>query len=153
MTLILRSTLLFIIVCIVTGCTPSAPADPAANITRAWARATNIEIGSAYLTIQNPNNQALRLVSAETDAAPIVEIHAARVVNDVMYMGVLPDLLTIEAGQTIDFEESGYHLMLIDLPAALEVNDTITLTLTFELADGTQFTMTVDAPVAQEAPA
>jgi copper(I)-binding protein len=61
--------------------------------------------------------------------------------------------LTIDAGQTIDFEESGYHLMLIDLPAALEADATITLTLTFALADGTEFTMIVDAPIALVAPA
>ena len=58
------------------------------------------------------------------------------------------DGLDLPAGTAVVLEPGGYHVMLLDLVAPLELGTEISLTLTFEQA-GEQ---TVSVPVLAEAP-
>lgn len=56
--------------------------------------------------------------------------------------------IELPAGEAVALEPGGYHVMLIDLVAPLEVGSTVQITLEFEQADS----MTVDVPVRDDAP-
>ncbi|MCU0274542.1 MAG: copper chaperone PCu(A)C, partial [Acidimicrobiales bacterium] len=58
------------------------------------------------------------------------------------------DGIDLPAGEAVALEPGGLHVMLLDLPAPLEIGQTYELTLTFEQA-GEQ---TVTVEVREEAP-
>ena len=58
------------------------------------------------------------------------------------------DEIPVPAGETVALEPGGYHIMLLDLAAPLEVGDTIEVTLTFETAGE----MVLEAEVRDTAP-
>lgn len=91
--------------------------------------------GVVYLTFTNNGDEADRLVSAETDAANVVEIHeVSEDDSGVMQMTPLEDGLEIPAGETVVLEPGGYHLMLIGLQQDLEMGESIDIDLVFEQA-------------------
>ncbi len=57
--------------------------------------------------------------------------------------------IALPAGETVALEPGGYHVMLLDLAAPLEIGDTFELTLDFETAPD----QVVTVEVAEEAPA
>jgi periplasmic copper chaperone A len=136
---------------ILVGCaTPTTVLN--AQVSEVWVRAAGSGITSAYMTIENPNSQALRLMTIETTAARVVEIHTMRVENEVMFMEPVTDGLEIAAGTTLDFAADDIHLMLIDLTDALEVGDTVQLTLTFTQSNAAPLVIPLNAPVLDAAP-
>lgn len=58
------------------------------------------------------------------------------------------DKIVLPAGETVSLKPGGYHIMLLDLVAPLEVGSTISVTLTFATAGE----ITIDVPVQEEAP-
>ena len=58
------------------------------------------------------------------------------------------DRVEIAAGSRAEFEPGGYHVMLLDLAAPLELGSTFEIVLTFEKAGD----VTVTAEVREEAP-
>ena len=56
--------------------------------------------------------------------------------------------IALPAGETVSLQPGGYHVMLLDLPAPLELGQTFTLELTFEKAG----TVPVEVTVAEDAP-
>ena len=56
--------------------------------------------------------------------------------------------LDLPAGETVELKPGGYHVMLIDLPAPLEIGQTLDVTLDFETAPDQVVTVEVrdDAP-------
>ena len=58
------------------------------------------------------------------------------------------DGIDIVAGEPLVLEPGGYHVMLMELAAPLEVGTSISLTLVFEKAGE----VTIDVPVLEEAP-
>ena len=53
------------------------------------------------------------------------------------------DSIELPAGETVSLEPGGYHVMLLDLAAPLEVGDTFELTLSFEHAPDQTITVEV----------
>lgn len=125
------------------------------TIEGAWARNSPMmaTAGAAYMTITS--STADKLVGASVDAsiAAVVEIHETRMVDGgmgtdtTMMMGgdttmpgmgamemVPVDSLDIPAGTAVELAPGGYHLMLLDLAAPLELGSTFTITLVFEQA-------------------
>lgn len=135
----------------------------------AWARTSPMmaTAGAAYMTITSTTADKLVGASVDASIAGKVEIHETRMVeggmgsDTTMMMGgdttvpgmgamemVPVDSLDIPAGVAVELAPGGYHLMLLDLPAPLEMGSTFTLTLVFEQA-GQQ---TVEVVVADSAP-
>lgn len=100
-------------------------------------------VSAAYMTIRNEGATPDRLVSATADAARTVEIHETVIENDVARMQMLPEGITVPAGEAVELRPGGLHLMLIGLHADLVPGMTVTLTLTFESGE----VITVRAPV------
>ncbi|MGA1345546.1 MAG: copper chaperone PCu(A)C, partial [Ilumatobacteraceae bacterium] len=72
--------------------------------------------------------------------------------GDSMDMGamVMQQIMSLDlpAGETVELKPGGYHVMLIDLAAPLEIGQTFDLTLDFETAPDRVVTVEVrdDAP-------
>ncbi len=155
----------------------TAAAAAGITVDGAWARTSPMmaTAGAAYMTITSTTADKLVGASVDASIAGKVEIHETRMVeggmgsDTTMMMGgdttvmmggdttvpgmgamemVPVDSLDIPAGVAVELAPGGYHLMLLDLPAPLELGSTFTLTLVFEQA-GQQ---TVEVVVADSAP-
>ena len=137
-----------------------------------WARTSPMDAknGAAYFTVDSAT--ADRLVGVKVDAAVagMAQIHeTVMVTDDTMAMGSDTtmamgsdttmnmggememrevDGIDIVAGEPLVLEPGGYHVMLMELAAPLEVGTSISLTLVFEKAGE----VTIDVPVLEEAP-
>ncbi len=98
----------------------------------AWARATagQSKIGAAYLTLKNTGAAADRLLSATTPVAGSVELHTTIQDGDVMRMQKL-DTIDLAPDASVEFKQSGLHIMLVDVAAPLKQGGSFPLTLTF----------------------
>lgn len=147
------------------------------EVTGAWARTSPAmaDAGAAYLTITSEEANALVGASVPASVAGTVEIHETVMADDgsstsmgdgssttmgdmgsdtttesMGEMTMVPvESLDLPAGEAVELKPGGYHIMLLDLPAPLEVGTDIELTLTFETGDP----LTVTVPVLDEAPA
>jgi copper(I)-binding protein len=113
------------------------------TITDAWARATppGARTAAAYLRIANAG-AADTLLGASTPSAGMVEIHTHIDEGGLQRMVELAEL-TLPAGQAVQLEPGGLHLMLIDLAAPLAPGATVALTLRFAAAG----TVELEVPV------
>ncbi len=142
-------------------------------ISGAWARATTTleetrsegtsepanpmgAVSAAYMTIENPLPEAIRLSGAETNAAAVVELHETRIANDVMAMRPVEGGIVIAANGRAVLEPGGLHMMLFDLQRELVEGEAIQATLSFDILDdngeasGETFTQIVGLPILIE---
>ncbi|MBP9855363.1 MAG: copper chaperone PCu(A)C [Candidatus Omnitrophica bacterium] len=107
------------------------------SISNAWVRALppSQKTTAGLLTIENKTEKEIILQSVTSTAAEVVEIHKMKHADGMMKMEKA-DNVAIPAGGLIDFESSGYHLMLINLINPLKEGDVVPLILNFQ--DGSQ---------------
>jgi uncharacterized protein YcnI/copper(I)-binding protein len=132
----------------------AAPADVVLGditIAAPFTRATlpNAPVAGGFLTLTNAGSEDDRLVSVTGPFAAEGQIHEMAMQGDVMKMRHLPDGLVIPAGETVNLEPGGLHLMFMGLNTALVEGESVAVTLTFEKAG----TVTIDMPVAAPAAA
>ncbi len=84
--------------------------------------------GAGYFTITAPKDDALRAASSECCGA--VEIHEMAMDGERMRMRKV-DSIPLEAGEPVEFEPMGYHLMFIGFHAAPLHATTVPVTLHF----------------------
>jgi hypothetical protein len=72
--------------------------------------------------------------------------------GDMMRMRALPEGLDLPAGKPVALTPGGYHVMLMDLKAALPKDSTVPMTLVFKDAKGVESRLAVKLPVATTAP-
>jgi copper(I)-binding protein len=60
--------------------------------------------------------------------------------------------LDLPAGKTVELKPGGYHVMLMDLKAALPKDSTVPLVLVFKDAKGVESKVELKVPVAAVAP-
>lgn len=133
-----------------------------------WARTSPMMAsnGAAYMKLTSADGDALLSASVDASVAAKTEIHETVMAEGgsdttmgmggsetTMGMGGEMTMrpiakLELPAGQTVELEPGGYHIMLLDLAKPLEVGTSITITLTFEKAGE----VTVDVPVRDSAP-
>lgn len=112
----------------------------------AWVRATVPQQKGTGAFMQLRSAKDVRLVSASSPTAPIVEVHEMALQDNVMRMRQVPSL-ELPAGKTVELKPGGYHVMLMDLPAQVKAGDTVPMTLVFEGKDGQRESVQVQAPV------
>ena len=112
---------------------PAAAQDGGIAIAAPWARAAFSGTGAAYVTIANTGTAPDRLISAESPAARLVDVHTSLVEDGIMKMRRV-DRVEINPGQKAIFQPSGLHLMLTGLTGPLKEGESLALTLTFEKA-------------------
>lgn len=101
--------------------------------------------GGAFMTIVNNAGQADRLVSAQSPAAMMVELHETVNEGGVMKMVHQPQGFEVPARGKVELKPGGKHVMLMGLKSALEAGQTIQITLKFEKAGD----ITVNVPVRE----
>lgn len=121
------------------------------SVQEPWVRATvpQQKATGAFMRLQAA--QDARLVGASSPVAGVTEVHEMKLVDDVMKMRPIT-ALELPAGQAVELRPGGYHIMLMDLKAALPKDSTIPLTLVFQDAQGVQSQLEVKLPVASTAP-
>ncbi|SDP66792.1 hypothetical protein SAMN05216303_10630 [Rhodoferax sp. OV413] len=122
------------------------------EVSNAWARTTvpGQKGSGAFMTLTA--KEAARLVSVSTPVAGVAEVHEMKMEGDVMKMRALPGGLDLPAGKPVALTPGGYHIMLMDLKAALPKDSTIPLTLVFQDAKGVQSKQELKLPIATTAP-
>jgi copper(I)-binding protein len=122
------------------------------DVQNAWARASvqGQKATGAFMTLTA--KEATRLVGVATPVAGVAEVHEMKLQGDVMRMRALPDGLELPAGKPVALLPGGYHIMLMDLKAALPKDSTIPLTLLFKDAKGVESRLELKLPVASAAP-
>ncbi len=143
---------------------PQGGSGAAITIDGAWARTSpaNASNGATYLTITSPDGDTLLGAEVGADLAGVAQIHetvTAEQSADSMDSGSMDsapmemtmqevDRIALPAGETVALEPGGYHIMLMELTAPLELGQTFSLELIFEKAG----TKTVEVTVADDAP-
>lgn len=90
---------------------------------------------AVYGTLTNNTTKDIVLIDGQTDLAGIVEVHEMAMINGELKMQQIAGGLLIPAGQSIQLEPGGNHLMLMQLTKDLLAGDEISVTFSFEGAD------------------
>lgn len=118
----------------------------------AWAR-TSVQgqkSTAAFMTITA--KEGAKLIGVSTPVAGVAEVHEMKMDGDIMRMRALPDGLDLPAGKAVELKPGSYHIMLMDLKAALPKDTTVPLTLAFKDAKGVQSKIEIKVPVSTAAP-
>lgn len=118
----------------------------------AWARTSVPGQKATGAFMKLTAKDGAKLVAISTPAAGVAEVHEMKMDGDVMKMRAVPGGLDLPAGKTVELKPGGYHVMLMDLKAALPKDSTVPLTLTFKDAKGVESKLELTVPVATVAP-
>ncbi len=103
-----------------------------------WSRSSPsaAQNGVFYMTIINNSDQDDALLSVETDACNVAELHEMYMMeNDLMGMRpALGGVIELPAGETVKLKTGGLHVMCLGKQIEFEVGVEIPLTLYFEQA-------------------
>ena len=126
----------------------------------ACAVAQSVEVKDAWVRTSVPGQKATgafmkitakdgaRLVSVSSPVAGVSEVHEMKMEGDVMKMRALAAGLELPAGKTVELKAGGYHVMLMDLKAALPKDSMVPMTLTFRDTKGVETKVELKLPVA-----
>ena len=131
----------------------AALAQQAVEVKDAWVR-TSVQgqmATGAFMKITARENT--RLVSVSSPVAGVAEVHEMKMDGDIMKMRAVVGGLDLPAGKAVALTPGGYHVMLMDLKAALPKDSTVPLTLVFKDARGVESRLELKLPVATAAPA
>jgi copper(I)-binding protein len=119
--------------------------DASPDVNDAWARASAMvqNAGALYMTIEGGSDDAVVTgVSVPTDVAAMAMLHETAMDDDgAMSMSMVPQI-EVPAGETVSLEPGGFHVMMMDLAAPLEVGQTFDVTVMF--GDGTEVAVTAE---------
>ena len=129
----LASLLLFILGALITACGSTQPEISVSDI---WGRPSikSAANGAFYMAIHNVGGTEDRLIAASSVACRSTELHETSLnEQDVMMMQHVGEIL-VPAGETVDLEVGGLHIMCLDRQDDFADGDRIPLTLTFEIS-------------------
>ena len=124
------------------------------------AQAQTVEVKDAWIRTSVPGQKATgafmkitakdgaRLVSVASPVAGVAEVHEMKMDGGVMTMRAVNGGLELPAGKTVELKPGGFHVMLMDLKAALPKESTVPLTLFFKDAKGVESKLELKVPVA-----
>ncbi len=132
----------------------------AAALLAGTAYAQTVDVKDAWVRTSVPGQKATgafmkltakdgaKLVAASSPVAGVTEVHEMKMEGDIMRMKAVAGGLDLPAGKTVELKPGGYHVMLMDLKAALPKDSTIPLTLVFKDAKGVESRLELKLPVA-----
>jgi copper(I)-binding protein len=105
------------------------------SVTDAWSRSTppGVTVGVVYFTLENDTGKSDRLLKLSTPIATKVEVHRTEVLDGIARMREV-SVLHVDAGQTLEFQPGGMHVMLMGLKQPLVAGQPYELELRFEVA-------------------
>jgi periplasmic copper chaperone A len=117
----------------------------------AWVRTSvpGQKASGAFMTLTAKAD--LQLVGVSSPIAGIAEVHEMKMNGDMMQMRAVPSL-DLPAGKAVALRPGSFHVMLMDLKAALPKDSTVPLTLLFKDAKGQPSQLQVTVPVRVTAP-
>ena len=86
---------------------------------------------SAYMSIENKNNEALILTGVSSLLSDRIEIHQHTMSDGMMKMRIVEQLV-IEGQSSVVLQPMGYHLMIFNVKKALLPEEDVSLTLHFK---------------------
>ncbi len=132
-----RLAVISVVLMLAVGLTACGGSNSSTGITvsDAWVRSPVIidQPGAAYLVIQNNGATEDKLLSAESDAAKVVELHESMESGGMMSMAPVPNI-PVPANGKVELKPGGFHMMLMGLTRPLKTGDKVQLTLNFEKA-------------------
>ena len=119
-----------------------AGAKPTIQVLAAWIRWLPAGLPRAgYLTLSNTGDKALRLVAVSSPSYEDVSIHRTVTHGDMEDMVPVKEI-TLEPHETLEFETTGYHLMLMQPTASADTSSRISVALRF--SDGSALTVPLE---------
>ncbi|SEJ66483.1 copper chaperone PCu(A)C [Demequina mangrovi] len=115
------------------GCaSDAASADAALAVTDPWVKTATTEdmMSAAFGVLANTTDEDVTVVAATSPQYPALELH--EVVDGAMQE--LGDGMVVPAHGELVLEPGGFHIMIVELPEAIEAGDEVEITL--ELSDG-----------------
>jgi copper(I)-binding protein len=101
--------------------------------------------GAAFMAITNPTDTDDRVIGATTEAAERAELHTHIQTDEgIMRMVHVEEGFALPAGETIQLQRGGLHVMLLGLRDPLLQGNEIEITLEFETAEPLTVTVPVD---------
>ncbi len=110
---------------------------------------TGAPTAAGYLTVTNTGTKPDRLLGGVSPMAAKIEIHSMSMAGGIMRMRDVSGGLAIQPGQTVKFDPSDYHLMLIAPKQPFKVGDHIPATLRFAAAGEVKVEFYVQAQAPQ----
>ena len=108
--------------------------------------AATAKAAGGFMAIVNNGTEPDRLIGVETDIAAKAEVHESRV--DANGVGTMEhvDAVEIPAGETINLEHGGYHIMFMGLTGTLTEGEVHKATLIFERTGRVEIEFMIDPP-------
>ena len=113
--------------------------------TYAFATAESQKNGAVFGVIQNKGEEDVRIVSANADVSETVELHTHIMDGDVMQMREV-DGYNIPAGEELVLEPAGDHIMLMNLKAPLDKDQSFIAAVITEDGEEINFPVMIMAP-------
>ena len=85
-------------------------------------------VAAAYFTVTNTSDQPLVIQGASSDAVSHASLHLSSVVDDIAQMEE-QDSVTINAGESLEFKQGSYHVMLMGLTEPLSAGNNLSIVL------------------------
>ncbi len=120
---------------LVLAMTVSLAAQAQVTVKDAWVRATVPQQKATGAFMQLQSVQDVKVISAQSPVAGVVEVHEMSMDGGVMKMRAIPSL-ALPAGKAVELKPGGYHVMLMDLKGQVKDGDTVPVTLVVEGKDG-----------------
>ncbi|WP_157517084.1 copper chaperone PCu(A)C [Mycobacterium sp. MS1601] len=127
------------------------PAAHAVAVGDAWVKAADHGMTAAFGVLSNGSGHDVRIVSASTPVAAMVELHEVVGDGGAMTMRQKAGGFVIPAGADVELEPGGDHFMLMDLTETLVPGTDVQIVATFD--DGSTLPITAqvrDFPGADE---
>lgn len=126
-----------------TGCS----SQPQVEISNSWVKSSEMSVvggmTAIFGTITNNTSEDVTLIGAATAAANLVEVHEMAMSGGEMVMQQLEGGLLIPAGESVQLEPGGNHVMLMDLTQDVLAGDS--LVVAFDLDGAEDLTLEVIA--------
>jgi periplasmic copper chaperone A len=100
-----------------------------------------------YMSISNNTDKPITLTRITADFAGLVQIHQTVVENDIAHMQQIETGIRIGAGETMQFQPGGYHVMLMNVQQTLNAGDIVPIRLIFD----TDQALTIEAEISNSA--
>ena len=131
---------------LVLAMTVSLAAQAQVTVKDAWVRATVPQQKATGAFMQLQSVQDVKVISAQSPVAGVVEVHEMSMDGGVMKMRAIKGL-DLPAGKTVELKPGGYHVMLMDLKEQMKEGATVPVTLVIEGKDKKRSTVEIKAPV------
>ena len=111
---------------------PLALAASSVDVIKPYARAVppGQENSAMFMMLKNKSARPVSLISAQSSAADVVELHTHTMANGVMQMRQVSEI-NIPANDHVSLQPGSFHIMLIGLKKQLKEGDKVSVKLHF----------------------